>query len=98
VLLASTASGLAASPKDWPPPPGVVISASPAPRTDFFGSPSIVILPDGRYVASHDTFGRDARRLHDSQIFVSDDRGETWTRTAELRGQFWSTLFVHRGA
>jgi len=98
VLLATAAPGLAANPKDWPPPPGVVIATSPAPRTDFLGSPSLVILPDGRYVASHDVFGRDARRLHDSQIFVSDDRGETWTRTAELRGQFWSTLFVHRGA
>lgn len=96
LVLASSAGTRAMA--DWPDPPGVVIARSAAPRTDFLGSPSIAILPDGRYVASHDVFGRDARRLHWSDVYVSEDRGASWVRVAELRGQFWSTLFVHRGA
>lgn len=82
----------------WPPPPGVVVATSPAPRTDFIGSPSIVILPDGSYVASHDFFGRDARRLHSTRVFRSTDRGASWAQIAEMKGQFWGTLFLHRGA
>src|SRR5688572_30481769 len=40
------------------PPPGVVISSSPDPDRAYVGTPAIVILPDGRYVAAHDFFGK----------------------------------------
>ena len=33
-----------------------------------------------------------------SEVFASKDRGATWTPRATIHGQFWSTLFVHRGA
>lgn len=73
------------------PPPGVVVAASPDPQKIFVFSPSIAILPDGRYVASYDTRGSVV-------IKASDDRGESWNQLAALKGQKWSTLFVHRGA
>ena len=38
-------------------PPGVIISHLPASGGKYVGSPSICILPDGGYVASHDEFG-----------------------------------------
>ncbi len=79
------------------PPPGVVIFASPSPETFFCGSPSIVILPDGRYLVSHDIGGRHAR-AGNTLVQHSRDRGATWTQLAEVRDQKWSTIFLHRGA
>lgn len=81
-------------------PPGVVIDHCPASTGQYIGSPSIAILPDGRYVASHDFFGPNAghKTAALTRIFRSGDRGRTWRMVAEIRPAFWSTLFVHRGA
>lgn len=81
-------------------PPGVVINHSPAWTGLYIGSPSIAVLPNGDYVASHDFFGplskedKSARSL----VFRSSDRGQSWKKVAEIQGAFWSVLFVHRGA
>jgi hypothetical protein len=76
-------------------PPGVVIDFSPAKDKQYIGSPSIAILPDGSYVASHDFFspGNQGDR---TLVFRSTDRGQSWQRAADLKGQWWSGLFVHR--
>jgi len=79
------------------PVPGVVIDHSPAESRRYIGSPSIAILPDGQYVASHDFFGP-ATKHNRTVVFGSDDRGKTWEKRAELIGQFWSSLFYHGGA
>lgn len=81
----------------YPPPPGIVISRSPDPQRVYVGSPSLAILPDGAYVASHDWFGS-GTSSDTTAVFVSHNRGLNWEPVAEIRGQFWSTLFVHRGA
>ena len=80
--------------------PGVVIDHSPASKGKYLGSPSIAILPDGRYVASHDYFGPKTKEFETAitDIFVSDDKGASWRKTATLNGQFWSSLFCHNGA
>ena len=80
--------------------PGVVINHSPASKGKYLGSPSICILPNGRYVASHDYFGPKTKEFETAitDIFVSDDKGASWQKSASLRGQFWSTLFYHNGA
>lgn len=75
--------------------PGVVIDHLPAGSGLFIGSPSLVILPGGDYVASHDDFGPHSS-LNRTIIFRSHDRGQTWKREAEIAGQYWSTLFVHQ--
>jgi hypothetical protein len=77
-------------------PPGVVIDFSPAKDQQYIGSPSIAILPDGSYVTSHDFFspGNQGDR---TLVFRSTDRGQSWQRSADLKGQWWSGLFVHRG-
>jgi len=77
--------------------PGVVIDHSPARTGQYIGSPSIAILPDGSYVASHDLFGPGST-LDRTRIFGTRDKGASWSRLAEIEGQWWSTLFVHRGA
>jgi len=78
-------------------PPGVIIDRSPDFPTVYVGCPSIAILLDGNYVASHSWFGRGTKN-DTSEIFGSSDRGKTWRKLATLKGQWWSSLFVHRGA
>jgi hypothetical protein len=77
--------------------PGVVIDHSPASSKAYVGSPSIAILPNGGYVASHDLFGP-GPGSGTTHVFVSADRGKTWTPASTLEGQFWSTLFVRGDA
>ncbi len=77
--------------------PGVVIDFSPAQSGRYIGSPSLAVLGDGSYVASHDYFGP-ATNENRTAIFRSDDSGKTWRRLTEFDGQFWSSLFVHKGA
>jgi hypothetical protein len=78
----------------------VVIDHSPAASGLYVGSPSIAILPNGKYVASHDLFGPKSteHRRAVTRVFESADKGQTWNRLAEVDGQFWSSLFVHRSA
>ncbi len=82
-----------------PAPPGVVIDYEPAQSGLYIGSPSIVILPNGDYVSSHDLFGPKAahQTAPVTKIFRSRARGKTWQKMAQLDHQFWSNLFVHQG-
>jgi predicted neuraminidase len=81
-------------------PPGVVIDHSPAWTGLYIGSPSIAILPNGDYVASHDFFGPKANseKSAPSVVFRSSDRGRTWKKISNVQDAFWCSLFVHRGA
>jgi hypothetical protein len=80
-------------------PPGIVIDHIPASTGIYIGSPSLAVLTNGDYVASHDQFGpkssEHTRAL--SAVFRSADRGKSWRKISEIDGQFWSTLFVHHG-
>lgn len=76
--------------------PGVVIDHYPARLRNYIGCPSIAILPDGGYVASHSYFGPGPLG-GDTVVFASADRGATWERIAEVKRQHFSCLFVHRG-
>jgi hypothetical protein len=85
---------------DPPVVPGVVIDHRPASLGIYIGSPSLAVLPNGDYVASHDEFGpkstEHSRAV--SLIFQSRDRGSSWKKISTIDGAFWSTLFTHRGA
>jgi hypothetical protein len=80
--------------------PGVVIDHSPAASGRYIGSPSLAILPDGDYLASHDFFGprSGSKTCATTVIFRSTDRGASWETRAKVRCAFWSNLFVNRGA
>lgn len=74
----------------------------PATKT-YLGSPSLVQLPDGALLATHDYFGPGCPRNHEheehlSSVYRSNDGGQTWTNVTHVAGQYWSTLFLHRGA
>ena len=82
--------------QDFSKVPGVVIDHLAASTRDYVGSPSIVILPDGKYIASHDVFGGGPLPEH-THVFESGDRGKSWQKIAELDSLFWPTLFVSKG-
>lgn len=95
VLLTTACHGWADDTKPTPVP-GVIINHSPPSSQQYIGSPSIAVLPNGDYVASHDYFmAGDKGDI--TKIFVSTDRGESWSHRATIQGQWWSTLFVHNG-
>lgn len=81
----------------FPRPPGVVIDHRPASTRQYLGSPSLAVLANGTYVASHDLFGP-GTPLNQTMVFASPDRGVTWHQLADLQGQWWSSLFVHADA
>lgn len=77
-------------------PPGVIVDTSPDFDSVYVGSPSIAVLPDGTYVASHDWFGPTSHHAM-TTILASRDRGRSWTKLTEF--QFYhGNLFVHRDA
>ena len=79
-------------------PPGRVICKSTTEGL-YTGSPSILILSNGDYLASHDFFGPKAIEnggLGTTRIFVSKDKGKHWRLRSTIQGQFWSTLFQHK--
>lgn len=79
--------------------PGVVVAHSPQHSGKYIGSPSISIIPNGSYVASHDFFGPQSNEhvRATSRIYRSVNKGKTWEQIAEIDGAFWSKLFTHNG-
>ncbi|MCC6680894.1 MAG: exo-alpha-sialidase [Phycisphaeraceae bacterium] len=78
--------------------PGVVIAHSPASSGLYLGSPSIAIMPNGDYVASHDIFGPNSNSstAPNSKVYRSTDQGQTWTFLTTIANQFYGSLFVHQ--
>lgn len=78
--------------------PGSVVTYEAATSKKYIGSPSLAILPNGDYVASHDFFGPGSSEWQQAitQVFVSTDKGKKWKLVSTLEGAFWSSLFVHR--
>lgn len=58
-------------------------------------SPSIVRLPNGSLVASHDIYWGLAGQ-NTTAVFRSTDEGATWSFVTYLYPCFWGKLFVHR--
>ncbi|WP_460944024.1 sialidase family protein [Spirosoma daeguense] len=85
-----------ANAQQFPDVPGVVIDHLAQSANNFLGSPSIVILRNGKYIASHDIFGKGLTPQH-THVFESADRGKSWQKIAELDSLWWATLFVNKG-
>ena len=63
---------------------------------EFIGSPHIVRLDDGSYLAAHDVFSHDGVIGHEAlcRIFASKDRGEHWKFASEIEHCTAGTLFT----
>ena len=83
--------------------PGIVVNyIHPNDRTYISGgcspaSPSIVKLPSGRILVSHDIYERETE-FNLSKLFYSDDDGKTFHYMTDLNPCFWGKLFWHKGA
>lgn len=67
----------------------------------YLGSPSIIRLPDGVLVASHDYFGNMKNLKNESgltSIYRSEDNGRNWVNITYMIGAFWGTLFLYNEA
>ncbi|MCY3716173.1 MAG: sialidase family protein [Chloroflexi bacterium] len=70
----------------------------------YLGSPSILRLPDGALLASHDYFGLpNCPKNHENEesltsIYRSEDEGDTWSNITHIMNCYWSSLFAHRGS
>lgn len=58
----------------------------------YVGSPSICIMPNGDYIATHDLFAN-SQTEYNTEVYKSEDRGLTWERQSVVKGQFWSSVF-----
>ncbi len=80
--------------------PGTIITHSPASTKVYIGSPGIAVLKDGAYLTKCDEFGPGTTE-HTSavtNVFRSDDRGNSWKRVARIDGLFWACIFTHQDA
>ena len=80
--------------------PGVVVEHSRADSKIFLGSPSIVILPTGEYIASLDYFGSGKSSLNGNYTMIktSIDEGKTWKTLTSMSNIYWGNLFYHNNA
>lgn len=78
------------------PVPGVIIDHSPQSSGLYIGSPSIVALGNGDYLASHDFFGPNSAEHEGptTAVFRSSDRGATWAEASRIKPLFWAGLFT----
>ena len=79
-----------------------VINYLPAERGAFVGSPTLVVMHDGSYIAANDRFGSGsdaygAQGSRFTEVFRSDDKGATWNRISVVEPLFWSTVFEQDG-
>ena len=80
-------------------PPGTVICHYNQQDSIYVGSPSLCILPDGTYIASHDEFGpgSSSTTAAVTRIYRSEDRGATLAPGHTPRRTVLVESFVHRG-
>jgi len=79
--------------------PGVVVGHSHPETRIYLGSPSILMMDDGTYIASYQQFGSEFNKENLSYTFIveSKDRGKSWKRISSIRGLYWANLFTFCG-
>ncbi len=75
--------------------PGVVIDHAFAEDSLYIGSPSICILPNGNYIATHEYFSaKDLNKSSNTVVFLSTDKGNSWKHISTIQGQIWAKVFT----
>jgi len=92
-LLIAALNANAQNERIYPKIPGVVVAHSPKSSGKYLGTPSIVVLPNGDYLASFDFFG--PKCTSDVvNVYKSSDKGASWQFLSALEDAFWAGLFV----
>ncbi|WP_438480073.1 exo-alpha-sialidase [Oleiharenicola lentus] len=80
--------------------PGVVVAHSPKSSKVYIGSPGLVALPNGDYLAKWDEFGPGSTEKVSAvtRVYRSKNRGQTWEEISRVDGMFWGSSFAHRDA
>ena len=76
--------------------PEKIIAESPDPLNITIGSPSIAVLPDGIYVASHD-WGGSLINANYTSVYSSENKGETWKLISTVKDLKWANIFWFNG-
>ena len=78
--------------------PGVVVSHIPASERVYTCSPSLLLMPDGSYIAAHSRVSNGKRFLDafPASIFKSVDKGKSWTHLSDVQMNT-PELFLHKG-
>lgn len=61
----------------------------------FLGSPNIIRLENGTYIASHDVFGQNGHEAL-CLFFVSKDYGKNWSYLSKIERCAWGNLFCRK--
>lgn len=108
LLLALAFNSMAQHAVKYDKVPGVPIVHSPKTTGIYVGSPSIVIMSNGDYIAAHDFFSEidktdsidvnnpSKTRMMGHHVYISKDKGKTWQFLAEVGYIHWAGLFVVR--
>jgi hypothetical protein len=101
LLLAARAAAWASNFADTTLNVSQIASSLPETAAVYLGSPSLVRLPSGALLASHDVFGAGtARGQRTAFVRVSHDGGQSWAGAAPggaqavVEGMYWATLFT----
>ena len=71
------------------------VKYQPERSKSYIGSPSLVRLPDGALLASHDYFGQLYTREGENgltSIYRSEDNGQTWLNITHIINAYWGTM------
>lgn len=74
------------------------VNFSPASSQAYVGSPSIVVLPNGDYLATHALFGPGSNG-QSTLVFRSRNSGVTWepVKDSPVQPMMWATIFINKG-
>ena len=81
-------------------PPGVIVDYSRHSSGIYLGSPSIVIIDEGVYLAKCEETGHRSTRAESgkTRIYKSIDAGRTWSKISTVDGLYWANIFRHNNA
>ncbi len=66
------------------------------PSLIFLGGPSIIRLPTGRLIASHEYFSLASNvSLPNITVYFSDNNGQSWSFLSNMTHTYLTTLFVY---
>ena len=75
--------------------PGTVVAKAPVVGSSFVASPAIVVLPNGNYLASHDSYGVYFKgQPKVTTVYLSRNKGISWEKQGEVNGMYWASFLV----